>query len=75
MQTRRAIVEELRRRQGAETDTAFAARIGISREMWGKLRRGVRNPGPDTLARITTAYRDLYGPVARLFAPADDADA
>lgn len=59
MDTRQSIVDELRRRQGDETDEVFSRRIGISRPMWSMIRRGRRQPGVRTLQRIAATYGDL----------------
>lgn len=48
-----------RQRDAGESDLRFAQRLGISRQMWGFLRTGERQPGPDTLQAIGRAYPDL----------------
>jgi len=41
------------------TDVALAKKLGISRQLWGKVKTGKRNPGIKTLTAISREYPDL----------------
>lgn len=68
-----SLVTTLSRRQraDAQTDAQFAARLGLSRPMWGMLRRGKTRPGRKSLERIVRAFPEYQVQVAALFLPSD----
>ena len=62
------LIELLRAKQGKEeSDSAFAARMGVNRETWRRIRTGLMVPGPRTLRGIMAAFPDLQGPAMAFF--------
>lgn len=62
------LIELLRAKQGEEeSDGAFAARMGVNRETWRRIRTGLMVPGPRTLRGIMAAFPDLQGQAMAFF--------
>lgn len=64
------LMEELAAKQVAlgETDTAFAARLGVSDAMWKRMKKGQRFPGRQSLKVLARAFPGLvreflFGPL------------
>lgn len=55
------------KQQEDESDGAFAARMGINRETWRRIRTGMMVPGPRTLRGIMAAFPDLQGDAMAFF--------
>ena len=62
------IVEDARRRQidGHLSNTAFAAALGVSENLWVKLKAGQRGPGTKFLEGLARRYPEMT-PDIRLF--------
>lgn len=63
------LVQTLRERQGTESDKEFAARLGVSREMWRLIRTGKKPPGRRTLDGVVVAFPDLRDAVQSVLLP------
>lgn len=55
------LIQEVRKRQLGEglSDSRFALKLGISRQMWESILKGKRHPGYKVLSAIATTYPDL----------------
>lgn len=63
------LIESLRQQQGNEPDGAFAARLGVTREAWRKVRVGQLKPGRKMLKGIMDAYPTMAPQVLAFFLP------
>lgn len=62
------LIELLKAKQGeGESDAAFAARMGVNRETWRRIRTGMMAPGPRTLRGVMAAFPDLQGDAMAFF--------